>query len=521
MSIWKKLGIDPTGDLGEVKRAYSRQLKLNKPDKNPKGYQELREAFEFAKKYVKNNHNIIEDDIDDLVSPVIDDKEEIKEISNIQFTEQNDELIAIQQTAVINSRDSDDLKREAVNLIEHLDQILKEKTQVEAVTEFQQQLNLNINNGSIEFSDIYEIEILAYLDSWCLKFVEKEEEFMPLGLMRKIISHYRWHQRKQGDLFNYPYFNQCYDEIWNASGEKWLQRVKSGHEKLDYDAKASAKILLGRHRPKYFKWLSLSSSRRQSIFKLLNRIEGMSDSSLDFELNTDTIHWWLQARDRFLLSSGMILTGYFAGLVALLSFLGLPESYNPLPFLDRSSVASNPLLWMLIFCTITSCLVCLISYLFHYARKSIVKALGPSAGLLYEIIASCILIMAVVNVNSMVQKAPDLATVLWFACFCLATFLYRSRMYWVCVALFILFFTSFLVHSGFASSIFLRNMLLTAIVYHTYLYIRHYGSIISSKNEGDKSSELSLHTIHVYGGRLAVFCFIYSLVGGFLYKIYV
>ncbi len=51
MSIWETLGIDETTDDSAIRRAYARQLKLHRPDKDPQGYQQLREAFDLAKQY--------------------------------------------------------------------------------------------------------------------------------------------------------------------------------------------------------------------------------------------------------------------------------------------------------------------------------------------------------------------------------------------------------------------------------------------------------------------------------------
>lgn len=49
MNIWQVLGIAPTGDEAEIRRAYAQQLKIHRPDKDPEGYQQLREAFDAAK----------------------------------------------------------------------------------------------------------------------------------------------------------------------------------------------------------------------------------------------------------------------------------------------------------------------------------------------------------------------------------------------------------------------------------------------------------------------------------------
>lgn len=51
MNEWSVLGIDPTRDESEIRRAYVKQLKQHRPDRDPEGYQRLREAWELAKQY--------------------------------------------------------------------------------------------------------------------------------------------------------------------------------------------------------------------------------------------------------------------------------------------------------------------------------------------------------------------------------------------------------------------------------------------------------------------------------------
>lgn len=51
MINWHILGIEPTTDEREIRRAYARELKQRRPDQDPQGFQELREAFDAAKRY--------------------------------------------------------------------------------------------------------------------------------------------------------------------------------------------------------------------------------------------------------------------------------------------------------------------------------------------------------------------------------------------------------------------------------------------------------------------------------------
>lgn len=49
MNSWEILGIEPTTETALIRRAYASQLKNHRPDSDPEGYQQLREAFEWAK----------------------------------------------------------------------------------------------------------------------------------------------------------------------------------------------------------------------------------------------------------------------------------------------------------------------------------------------------------------------------------------------------------------------------------------------------------------------------------------
>lgn len=48
MSPWDSLQIEPTAEARAIKRAYAKQLKQNRPDDNPQGFQQLYEAYKQA-----------------------------------------------------------------------------------------------------------------------------------------------------------------------------------------------------------------------------------------------------------------------------------------------------------------------------------------------------------------------------------------------------------------------------------------------------------------------------------------
>ena len=45
---WEVLGLSPRDDLRSIKRRYAQLLKQHRPDEDPQGFQQLREAYEAA-----------------------------------------------------------------------------------------------------------------------------------------------------------------------------------------------------------------------------------------------------------------------------------------------------------------------------------------------------------------------------------------------------------------------------------------------------------------------------------------
>ncbi|WP_137939660.1 J domain-containing protein [Chitinivorax sp. B] len=51
MTAWQILGIDPTPDVREIKRAYAKRLKITRPEDDPQGFQQLRDAYDWAQQW--------------------------------------------------------------------------------------------------------------------------------------------------------------------------------------------------------------------------------------------------------------------------------------------------------------------------------------------------------------------------------------------------------------------------------------------------------------------------------------
>lgn len=65
MNIWQVLEIEATQDLNAIKQAYAKKVKQCKPEVDPQGFQQVRSAYEAAKKYAAGE--AVELELDDPV----------------------------------------------------------------------------------------------------------------------------------------------------------------------------------------------------------------------------------------------------------------------------------------------------------------------------------------------------------------------------------------------------------------------------------------------------------------------
>ena len=61
MSFWQVLGIEPTDDKKVIKRAYAKQLKVNRPEEDSIAFQQLNEAYQQALDFDISQETEIED----------------------------------------------------------------------------------------------------------------------------------------------------------------------------------------------------------------------------------------------------------------------------------------------------------------------------------------------------------------------------------------------------------------------------------------------------------------------------
>lgn len=75
MNYWSILNIEPTVDIKIIKRAYASKLKLYHPEDDPKGFQQLREAYEAALKEAKYIKEVKSSNVSEDEKPVLQNRD--------------------------------------------------------------------------------------------------------------------------------------------------------------------------------------------------------------------------------------------------------------------------------------------------------------------------------------------------------------------------------------------------------------------------------------------------------------
>ncbi|GAA6137960.1 hypothetical protein NBRC116583_17070 [Arenicella sp. 4NH20-0111] len=448
MSIWEILAIEPTDDLKKIKRAYSSKLKVHRPDSDPAGYQTLREAFDEAKRLVKqglvdlplsgNSELEMLNETESDSPPMLDVVEDVQPRTEIESEGESESDGDDMLVSEINEREDENpdvahskMSDRVFALVQEIHELVRDGKEIEGVALFREHLKLD-ELVPVDYSKGYELQVLEYLNWWCEKRVEDAESWLPLGFMRQLINHYQWHTSSLNALSKYPALEQLYDTIHQNSGLGLLQRVRDKQVDANQFEVSSSDRLLGPYRPTFFAFISVSSARKMATFNLLNRIEEMNDSSFDFELNTETVKWWLDARQRFLFEIWMLLVGLFFG-AALLGFITDVLEAKA----EVSTALLNPLVTAGLYAVcvaVSSYLVFKLFQLIYYLRVLLTKKISRYSGALQELIVGAVCMVIVVAAEIVRIDAPYLASVTGFVSVFVLTYFYRYRAFWMFAA---------------------------------------------------------------------------------------
>ena len=208
MNFWDILEINPTDNASIVKKAYAKKLKLYHPEDDPEGYQKLREAYDSALKYVRNNKN---------KPPINSSKEERNEDSEVIL--EDDNLYNIKKAPP------------HINIFEEFTE--KAPSYEEIVEEF-------INNVEILYDNFFSridienwITLLKSEAMWYMgdktllsnKMIEFliEKHYFPADVWRLLEDNFNWKEQKEYLYNKYPekFVNYLFKQINDNNGLRY------------------------------------------------------------------------------------------------------------------------------------------------------------------------------------------------------------------------------------------------------------------------------------------------------------
>lgn len=192
MSFWEILGIDSTDNVSVIKKAYAKKLKMYHPEDDPEGYQRLREAYDSAVKYLKNNKK----------------KQTAEHIDNSK----NEKIMISKLNSIEDTLEDDVHVPPPINILDGL--VEKSFSFEETVEEFINEVQILYNNF---FSRINIENWVALLNSqvmWYMgnkeflsnKMIEflMENHYLPQNIWKLLESNFNWSEQKEYLYKKYP-----------------------------------------------------------------------------------------------------------------------------------------------------------------------------------------------------------------------------------------------------------------------------------------------------------------------------
>lgn len=279
MDIWSILEIEPTTETSIIKKAYAKKLKIFHPEDDPEGYQKLREAFDSALKYAKNNkvQHIKENNVSGQ-NNLLEQHEPLKENNLSEQNEHTEEHKLIEQNEFKQEENDDDLsskKFRKLKIIEesHLyknDDLSNKKFRKLKIIEEYHYNESNDSNYSNDFekskqlidqlfenlTDLYKdffkrIEIKNWQEAlnaeiiWHLDFREDisrrmikfldDHRHIPQNILQFLNDDFKWteNEEKLKSYSNYNFLSYFYSQINGEKGNRYCYFRKD--IQIDYD----------------------------------------------------------------------------------------------------------------------------------------------------------------------------------------------------------------------------------------------------------------------------------------------
>lgn len=225
MNFWNILCIDPTDNVSIVKKAYAKQLKLHNPEVDPEGYQKLREAYDYALKYLKNNKDIQFSHYNKT------EKSEKLEINETFLNDYSWEDIK-QESKYIN--DLEEVKTETLGFQEMVEEFIS-KVQV-LYNDFFSRINVENWRGLLKSEAVWYVGNRQLLNSKMLGFL-MENHYLPQEIWWLLEENFNWNTQKEYlyEIYRKEFVDYLFRQINDNNGLRYCyfkEKLGCNYEKF-------------------------------------------------------------------------------------------------------------------------------------------------------------------------------------------------------------------------------------------------------------------------------------------------
>ncbi len=241
ISEWSTLGIEPTTDVREIKRAYARKLKQYSPEDSPEEFQKIRESYEYLMenlKFINVERGFINPHLENPFSQA--DEIQVFEPEGIQVDEVEKPILEDQSWLVeeiIKNLNEDKSLREKYDFLELNQRLDDEEEAVQFFSDFKERVKLLYAEYEKRLEYKNWIEVLKHdallnfetrrdISSWFLKYIS-EGHFLPKEVMQLLNEYFAWEDEYE------EFFEAYYIGFNNYIREQIGNNIVPGYEYIN------------------------------------------------------------------------------------------------------------------------------------------------------------------------------------------------------------------------------------------------------------------------------------------------
>jgi len=194
------LDIPYDSDLKTIKKAYAKLLKIYNPEDDPEGYQRLREAYDTAIKYAKNNeqqnlHTNLIENISDEVS-MLEDEADV-----------NEEIIKRQYRNIDNSyeqQSNNNINKQIEEFLDKVNELYNDDSLKKDIKTWEELLNMDV---------IWNVYSAPIIEDYMFEFLVSHKD-LPLNIWYVLDYYFNW-TKKERNLYK-KYDIETVEEVFKT-----------------------------------------------------------------------------------------------------------------------------------------------------------------------------------------------------------------------------------------------------------------------------------------------------------------